>query len=60
MRRFARLTNAFSKKLRSLRATIALYFAHYNFMRIHKILRATPAMAAEITDRVWKREEFVM
>ena len=53
MRRFTRLTNAFSKKLANLRAAVALYFAHYNFVRIHQPLRVTPAMAAGITDHVW-------
>jgi len=53
MRRFTRLTNAFSKKLANLRAAVALYFAHYNFVRIHQTLRVTPAMAAGITDHVW-------
>jgi hypothetical protein len=53
MRRLTRLTNAFSKKLDNLKASLALYFAHYNFMRIHQTLRMTPAMEANITDRIW-------
>ena len=50
MRRFTRLTNAFSKKLRNHAAALALYFVHYNLCRIHKILRVTPAMEAGLTD----------
>jgi hypothetical protein len=53
MRRFTRLTNAFSKKLENLKAAVALHFAHYNFVRIHSSLRVTPAMEAEVTDRLW-------
>ena len=53
MRRFTRLTNAFSKKLENLKAATALHFFHYNFMRIHSSLRVTPAMEARITNRVW-------
>lgn len=59
MRRLTRLTNAFSKKLRNLRAAIALYFAHYNFCRIHQTLRTTPAMAAGITTEVWSLERLI-
>ena len=54
MRRFTRLTNAFSKKLDNLKAAVALHFAHYNFVRIHGSLRVTPAMAAGVTDRLWE------
>lgn len=43
MRRFTRLTNAFSKKVENLRAAVALHFAHYNFVRIHSALRVTPS-----------------
>jgi hypothetical protein len=46
MRRFTRLTNAFSKKMENLQAAAALHFAHYNVVRVHKSLRVTPAMAA--------------
>jgi IS1 family transposase len=59
IRRLTRLTNAFSKKLENLRAAVALHFAHYNFVRIHKTLRVTPAMAAGLTDRLWSMEELV-
>ncbi|MDD5560274.1 DDE-type integrase/transposase/recombinase [Candidatus Methylomirabilis sp.] len=53
MRRFTRLTNAFSKSLRNLKDALALHFAHYNFVRIHGSLRVMPAMAAGVVDRVW-------
>ena len=59
MRRFTRLTNAFSKKLENLQAAVALHFAHYNLVRLHRSLRVTPAMAAGVTDRVWSLEELV-
>jgi hypothetical protein len=58
MRRFTRLTNAFSKKLENLQAAVALHFA-YNLVRLRKTLRVTPAMAANVTDRVWSLEELV-
>src|ERR1019366_4791094 len=54
-----RLTNAFSKKLENLQAALALHFAHYNLVRVHKTLRITPAMAANVTDRLWSLEELV-
>lgn len=57
MSRFTCLTNAFSKKLDNHIHALALYFAFYNFCRIHKTLRMTPAMAAEITDRLWSLED---
>ena len=57
MRRFSRLTNAFSKKLENHAAAVALYFMYYNFARIHKSLRITPAMAAGVSDHVWELEE---
>lgn len=57
MRRFTRLTNAFSKKLDNHEHAIALHFAWYNFGRIHKSLRVTPAMQAGIADHVWSLEE---
>ena len=59
MRRFTRLTNAFSKKLANLKAQVALHFAHYNFVRIHQTLRCTPAMAAGVTDHLWSLEDLV-
>lgn len=58
-RRFTRLTNAFSKKLDNHIHALALYFAFYNFCRIHKTLRVTPAMAAGITDRLWSLGDIV-
>jgi len=59
MRRFTRLTNAFSKKLENHAATVALYFMYYNFARVHQTLRVTPAMEAGIADHVWSIEEIV-
>ncbi|MGC9954778.1 MAG: IS1 family transposase [Rhizomicrobium sp.] len=59
MRRFTRLTNAFSKKVENLKAAVSLHFAHYNFVRLHKSLRVTPAMAAGVSDRLWSLEELV-
>lgn len=59
MRRFTRLTNAFSKKLENHGHAVALYFMHYNFCRIHKTLRVTPAMEAGLTDHVWSLEELL-
>jgi IS1 family transposase len=57
MRRFTRLTNGFSKKFENHAHQIALYFFHYNFCRVHKTLRVTPAMEASLTDHVWTLEE---
>ena len=59
MRRFTRLTNGFSKKVENHAYHIALHYMHYNFCRIHKTLRITPAMAAGVTDHVWKTEEIL-
>jgi len=59
MRRFTRLTNAFSKKVENHVAMVAIHFLHYNFARIHKTLRVTPAMAAGVSDHVWSLEEIV-
>jgi hypothetical protein len=57
MRRFTRLTNAFSKKIENHAAAVALHLIHYNFVRIHKTLRITPAIAAGISGQVWSYEE---
>jgi len=63
MRRFTRLTNAFSKKLENLEHAIALHFMYYNFARPHKTLAnpypRTPAMAAGVSDHIWTIEEIV-
>src|SRR5271157_97415 len=59
MRRFTRLTNGFSKKLENHGHAVALYFMHYNFCRVHRTLRVTPAMEAGLTDRVWSLEELM-
>lgn len=59
MRRFTRLTNAFSKSLRNLKDALALHFAHYNFVRIHGSLRVTPAMAAGVTSQMWSLEDLL-
>jgi IS1 family transposase len=59
MRRFTRLTNGFSKKVENMRAAVSLHFAHYNFVRLHKTLRVTPAMAAGVENRLWSLEEMV-
>lgn len=57
MRRYTRLTNAFSKKLRNQEHAVALHFMWYNFGKIHQTLRVTPAMAAGVSDHVWSVEE---
>jgi IS1 family transposase len=59
MRRYTRLTNAFSKKIENHVATLAIFYMHYNFVRIHKTLRVTPAMAAGVTDRLWEITDLV-
>ena len=59
MRRFTRLTNAFSKKFENLKAAVALHFAHYNFVRIHRTLRMTPAMAAGVTKGLWSIRDLI-
>jgi len=59
MRRFTRLTNGFSKKLANHAHTVALHFVWYNFVRVHKTLRVSPAMAAGLTDRLWSLEDLV-
>ena len=53
MRRFTRLTNAFSKKALNLQRSLALYFMHYNFCRKHSTIKTTPAMMGGLTDRLW-------
>lgn len=57
MRRFTRLTNGFSKKLKNLKCALDLHFFHYNFMRVHQTLRVTPAMESGITDHIWSWDE---
>ena len=60
VRRFTRLTNAFSKKVQNHAAAVALHFAHYNFCRVHQGLSGqTPAMAAGVTDHVWSLDELI-
>jgi hypothetical protein len=59
MRRFTRLTNAFSKKLENHAAMVALYFMYCNFGRVHQAIRVTPAMEAGIADHVWSIGEVV-
>jgi hypothetical protein len=59
MRRFKRLTNGFSKKRANHAAAVCLHFAHYNFVRLHKTLRMTPAMAHGISDHIWTVDELL-
>ena len=59
LRRFTRLTNAFSKKLDNLKAAVTLYVAFYNFCRVHQTLRVTPAMEAGLADHVWTINELL-
>jgi len=59
MRRFTRLTNAFSKKIENHAAAISLHMMYYNFVCIHQTLRTTPAMAAGVTNRLWEIEDIV-
>jgi len=59
LRRFTRLTNAFSKKLSHLKAAVSLHFGWYNFCRVHGTLRVTPAMEAHLTDHVWSMSELL-
>lgn len=59
MRRFTRLTNAFSKKVENHAAAVALHFAHINFVRVHQTLKTTPAVKAGVTDHVWTLDELV-
>ncbi len=57
MRRFTRLTNRFSNKVENHYYSLALHYMHYNFCRIHKSLRVTPAMEAGVTNHLWSIEE---
>ena len=57
MRRFTRLTNAFSKKVENVSYAVSLHFMYYNFVRIHQTLRVTAAMEAGVTDRLWSLED---
>ena len=59
MRRFTRLTNAFSKKVENHACAIALHTMYYNFVRIHQTLKVTPAMAAKVTDKLWEIDDIV-
>jgi IS1 family transposase len=59
IRRFTRLTNAFSKKVENHAAAVALWFMYYNFCRVHQTIRVTPAMEAGISNHVWSIEELV-
>jgi len=59
VRRYTRLTNAFSKKLENHIAATALHFAHYNFVRMHKTVRATPAMAAGVSSTLWSTDDLL-
>jgi hypothetical protein len=58
-RRFTRLTNAFSKKVENHAHSVALFAMYYNFVRIHRTLRSTPAMAAGVTSRLWEIGDIV-
>jgi hypothetical protein len=59
MRRFTRLTNGFSKKVENLGHAVSLHFMYYNFCRIHRTLRVTPAMEAGVTNTLWSLEDVV-
>jgi hypothetical protein len=59
IRRYTRLTNAFSRKLENHAAAVALYYFSYNLIKIHGTLRCTPAMAAGVTDRLWEISDLV-
>ena len=58
-RRFTRLANAYSKKVENHAHSVALLAMYYNFVRIHKTLRTTPAMAAKVTERLWEMSDIV-
>jgi IS1 family transposase len=59
MRRFTRLTNAFSRKVENLTAAVSIHFFHYNFVRVHQTLKQTPAMAAGVSDHAWTLPEMI-
>lgn len=59
IRRFTRLTNAFSKKAENHAHSVAIHTMHYNFVRIHQTLRCTPAMAAGVTTKLWELADMV-
>jgi hypothetical protein len=59
MRRFTRLTNAFSKKIENHEHAVAIHFMYYNYCRVHQTLRVTPAMEAGLADHVWSLDELV-
>lgn len=59
LRRFTRLCNGYSKKLRNLKAAVSLYMAWYNFCRVHQTLRVTPAMQAGLADHIWTVKELL-
>ena len=59
MCRFTRLTNGFSKSLIHLEAALAIHFFHYNFMRIHKTIRVTPAMEAKVVTHLWSWVDYL-
>jgi IS1 family transposase len=59
MRRFTRLTNGFSRKMENLAAAVSIHFMHYNFVRVHKSLGTTPAVAAGVSDHVWTLDEMI-
>lgn len=58
-RRMTRLTNAFSKKAENHAHMMAIYFMHYNFIRIHQTLKVTPAMTADVTPKLWEMSDMV-
>jgi hypothetical protein len=59
IRRFTRLTNAFSKKVENHFYALAIYFMHYNYVRIHMSLRVTPVMAAGVSQKLWSMDDVV-
>jgi hypothetical protein len=59
LRRFTLLTNAFSRKVENHVHALSIYFMHYNFVRIHQMLRVSPAMQAGVTDQLWSMDDVV-